>query len=174
MIGVRRKWSKIQLINLWKNGSPDNTLKKRSLSEEDDTSVDVDDTFADIDDKIKGIQISTPNGKNPPISPTVSRLVGTSSSSYFGYLEFINTKTTFDFDFVIESIILGIQPASKNSVDWIECGSSYVDTCMMDVFLDICCEDYVRVVDSGSNKKLVYVICKSVLDILQEYTTLRQ
>ena len=43
----------------------------------------------------------------------------------------------------------------------------------MDVFLDICCEDYVGVIDNGSNKKLVHEICKSILEICQECTTLR-
>ena len=107
----------------------------------------------------------------------MTQLVGTFSSNlvsiYFGSLEFLDTQTTFDVIFGIEPVILDTQLASNNSVSYLEHIHVYADTYIMDVFLDICRDDYVGGVNNGSKKKLVYEICKSILDIRQDYTTPR-
>jgi len=41
---------------------------------------------------------------------------------------------------------------------------------MLDVFLAVCCEDYVGAEDVGSKRKLGHEICKIMLSIEQEST----
>ena len=43
----------------------------------------------------------------------------------------------------------------------------YADGCLLDVFLEVCREDYVGRVDKNARKKLVHPICKNISEIKQ-------
>ena len=46
----------------------------------------------------------------------------------------------------------------------------HADKCMLDVFIQICRDDYVGGSDTGSRGKLIHEICKSLTNLRQEYT----
>ena len=106
------------------------------------------------------------------MTPRMSRLVGDQETksivtSYIGELNFLDNQDAFDKIFGKNPMIVGTKPASDNNVSCMSCVRQYADNCLLDVFLDICRQDYVGRVDTNARKKLVHEICKSISDLLQ-------
>ena len=121
----------------------------------------------------KSTVVSTP--KEQMVStptPRMSRLVGNQSTkslitSYFGDLDFLDNQDKFDGVFGKAPLIIGTRPASEINVSCMGRAQKYADDCLLDVFLDVCRQDYVGRVDINARKKLVHAICKNIADLLQ-------
>ena len=66
-------------------------------------------------------------------------------------------------------IILGPNPLTGISSDYLKKARLYADKYMLDVFLHICKDDYVQRDDTVSRGKLVHEICKSITKLREEY-----
>jgi len=80
-------------------------------------------------------------------------------TSYFWALNFLDSLDTFDDEFGTNMIIFGTTPASDANMTYISQTGQYVDKCMLDVFLDVCWQDYVEEFGENSKKKVVHDIC---------------
>jgi len=95
---------------------------------------------------------------------------GSQRSTYCGDLTFLDCQNTFVETFGTSPFLLNEKPIDNGAAGCMTCVRDYADKCMLDVFLAICCEDYVGVEDVDSKRKLVHEISKIILSIEQEIT----
>ena len=105
-------------------------------------------------------------------------LVGTPLSNsvrttYCGVLTFLDSQKGFDNTFGSNSLLLNSQPDSNNPASYLKRVRIYADRCMLDVFIEICRDDYVGAVDAGAERKQVHEICKTITELRQENMTRR-
>ena len=84
-------------------------------------------------------------------------------------MTFLDDQKEFDQIFGLNPIILGVNPITGSSSDCLKKARLYADKCMLDVFIQICRDDYVGGDDAGSKGKLIHEICKSLTRLKQEY-----
>ena len=121
---------------------------------------DEDDANGDVNEDEHGNQsgrkltiASTPQGNMvSTMMPTMSRLVRDQTkrimvTSYFGDLIFLDIQETFDKVVGKTPIIIGTRPTSDNNVSCMSKVSQHADNCLLDVFMDLCCQDYMNRVD---------------------------
>ena len=112
-----------------------------------------------------GLGTSTPPPTSiVPVTPKMSRLFGSpfsasTVSSFFGSMSFLDAQDSFDNVFGLKPFILDTQPVRGTPVDCLSRVRNYADKCMLDIFLEICREDYVGGADAGSKNKLVHEVC---------------
>ena len=102
----------------------------------------------------------------------MSRLVGNLATksvvtSYFGELIFLDSQDAFNEVFGNNPTIVGTKPASDNKLSCMGPVRQYADSCLLDVFLDVCHQDYVGRADTNTRKKLMHEICKNITDLRQ-------
>ena len=133
-----------------------------------DNSTTQNDSGSDSDNEAEVAVVNTPETQpTVPITPKMSRLFGNPSasatiSSFFGPMTFLDTQNVFKTIFGHDPIILDTEPVKGTPVECLTRVRTYADKCMLDIFLEICREDYVGGDDAGSKSKLVHEICKQL------------
>ena len=121
---------------------------------------------------------SDPKDGSAKPSPSMSRLFDSTVSSdiivsYFGSLNFLDCQQAFFTTFGHQPPILAAYPLSTTACDILGRVRAYADKCMLDVFLELCREDYVGGFDVSSKRKLVHEICKIIGGMTQEFVSPR-
>ena len=114
-------------------------------------------------------------GITTPSTPIMSMIVGLISSgsrctTYCGEISFLDYQDKFLETFGSSPFLMNERPAHSGPVECITRVRNHADKYMLDVFIEICWEDYVGAEDVGSKGKLVQEICKIISDLRQEYT----
>ena len=77
-------------------------------------------------------------------------------------MSFLDAQDLFDEMFGLKPLILDTQPVKGTPVECLSQVRTYADKCMLDIFLEMCREDYVGGDDAGSKIKLVHEVCKQL------------
>ena len=77
-------------------------------------------------------------------------------------MSFLDAQNLFDDIFELISLILDTQPVKGTPAECLSRVRTYADKCVLNIFLEICKEDYVAGDDAGSRSKVVHEICKKL------------
>ena len=172
----------ISLPRKTKSTTPSLVSRKKLLftgKDGDSFSSDEDNNNAHVasDNKDNAPTLITPpnGGTTTPLTLSMSMIMRLNSSgsrrtTYFGELSFLDCQDKLSETFGSSPFLMNERPANSGPGGCMTYVRDYADTCMLDVFMAICWEEYVGAEDVGSKRKLMHEICKIISDLRQEYT----